>query len=114
MITSKKKKKIFKYLLGDSAKKSIYLCSFTKLDLKNTSSYLFADVVIGSFDQTRVLKYEPFSTFSLLKKKIKSDQQFAKKIVNINTMKSKPSDNNNEAICPSCSHPVSVDTDKYC
>ena len=58
MITSKKKKKIFKYLLGDSAKKSIYLCPFTKLDLKNTSLYLFTDVLIGSFNQTRVLKYE--------------------------------------------------------
>ena len=44
--------------------------SFTKLDLKNPSSYLFRDVLIGSFNQMRVLKYEPFGNFSLLKKNV--------------------------------------------
>ena len=74
MITSKKKKKIFKYLLGDSAKKSIYQIGSEKYLV--ISVHRCSDWFVQSNEGTEIRT----SNFSLLKEKIKSDQQFGKKL----------------------------------
>ena len=110
--SSKQKKKIYTVKVIDNAKRSISVSAFIQVPVKKGIAYTFHNVIVETYNQERILRYDTTSAVAVSNKKFKGKTDSPKQIIKISKMKAMQT-SGEEKNCPSCQTEIAVDEEQF-